>query len=47
MDNDSKEKEFTEIYSKLNSENQNYANCVLQTLTFAQNTIKADTQKAG
>ncbi len=36
MEDDSTEKEFAEMYAKLNSANQNYANCVLQTLIFAQ-----------
>lgn len=39
--------EFAESYLKLNAENQNYVLGVLQTLTFAQNTMKGETQKAG
>ena len=38
--------EFAELYLKLNMENQNYVLGVAQTLMFAQNTMKADTQKA-
>ena len=47
MVNDSKEEDFTRLYSELNSENQNYANCVLQTLIFAQNTVKDEKQQVG
>lgn len=38
---------FAESYLKLNTENQNYILGILQTLMFAQNTMKADTQKVG
>lgn len=39
--------EFAELYLNLNVENQKYALCVAQTLMFAQNTIRVDTQKVG
>lgn len=39
--------EFAESYLKLNTENQNYVLGVLQTLMFAQNTMKVGTQKVG
>lgn len=39
--------EFATSYLKLNKENQNYVLGVLQTLMYAQNTMKVDTKKAG
>ena len=46
---DERAKNFTQTYSKLDNENQNYMLGILQTLMFAQNTIKdgnLNTQKA-
>jgi len=46
---DERTKDFTQVYAKLDNENQNYVLGILQTLMFAQSTIKAGnlyTQKA-